>query len=390
MARRHIKLSSLLNLTNTQIAFRSKNDSDLRKSYWLFRLMGHPWLVGMGATCLQIALKLRLPVEPLVKATLFGQFCGGESIEKCRPTIQRLSAEGIGTILDYSVEGRNEEEGLDETQKEVLRTIEEARANLAIPFAVFKLTGIMRFDLLANPQPGEEWDRAVERLEGIAEAAKKAQVALLIDAEETWIQGTIDRLVEDLMCRYNRERALIFNTVQMYRIDRLAYLDKLLQEAKQQGYLLGLKVVRGAYLEKERARAAEKGYPSPLQPDKSSTDRDYNAAITWCLKNADRVSVCAGTHNDRSTLVLVDGLAAQGIDRSDTRFWFAQLLGMSDHLSSNLASEGYRVAKYVPYGPVAEMVPYLTRRAQENTSIQGQSSRELRLIASELQRRKLK
>jgi proline dehydrogenase len=326
-------------------------------------------------------------VESLVKSTLFGQFCGGENIPTCRPTIERLKAAGIGTILDYSVEGTTQETDLDKTQNEILRTIEEARQNPAIPFAVFKVTGIMRFDLLAHPTPGEEWDRAIRRLEAIAEAAQRAQVAVLIDAEESWIQDTIDSLVEGLMRRYNKNRALLFTTVQMYRVNRLTYLESLLEKAKAEGFYLGLKIVRGAYLEKERERAARLGYPSPLQPTKVATDEDYDAALAWSLKNADRVSVCAGTHNEKSTLFLAEGLAAEKIPRSDTRFWFAQLLGMGDHLSYNLASEGYRVAKYVPYGPVSEMVPYLTRRAQENTSIRGQSSRELQLITSELSRR---
>jgi proline dehydrogenase len=376
-----------LNFKNTAIAFHSKSDLELRKSYWLFRLLGFPWLVKLGAALVRVALRLHLPVESLVKSTLFGQFCGGENIPTCRPTIERLKAAGIGTILDYSVEGTTQETDLDKTQNEILRTIEEARQNPAIPFAVFKVTGIMRFDLLAHPTPGEEWDRAIRRLEAIAEAAQRAQVAVLIDAEESWIQDTIDSLVEGLMRRYNKNRALLFTTVQMYRVNRLTYLESLLEKAKAEGFYLGLKIVRGAYLEKERERAARLGYPSPLQPTKVATDEDYDAALAWSLKNADRVSVCAGTHNEKSTLFLAEGLAAEKIPRSDTRFWFAQLLGMGDHLSYNLASEGYRVAKYVPYGPVSEMVPYLTRRAQENTSIRGQSSRELQLITSELSRR---
>ncbi len=380
----------MLNLSDTQVAFQTKTDRELKKSYWLFRLLGQPWLVSSGAVAMQWGLRLRLPLESFIKATLFGQFCGGESIDDCHSTIDRLSRSGIGTILDYSVEGRSEEAGLDDTQAEILRTIEEAKRNPAIPFAVFKVTGVVRFGLLERPKAGAEWDRAVARLEGIAQAAQKAGVPVLVDAEETWIQDTIDRLVEGLMARFNQERALIFTTVQMYRTDRIDYLKRLLEDAKTREFHLGLKVVRGAYLEKERARAEENLVPSPVHATKEATDRDYDAAIEWCLENSDRVSLCAGTHNDQSTLLLAQSMESRGLSRDDKRFWFAQLLGMSDHLTSNLAAQGYRVAKYVPYGPVAEMIPYLTRRAQENTAIRGQSSREFSLIASELQRRKLR
>lgn len=378
----------MLDINNTQTAFSSKNNAELRKSYWLFQLISHPWLVGVGGFFLRIAMKLHLPVEPIIRQTIFWQFCGGESIAACRPVIAKLHQHRIGTILDYSVEGREQEQGLEETKQELLRTIQEARGNPSIPFTVFKVTGIARFGLLEKPDGSEEWKRAVRRLREIGLAAKAANVRVLIDAEESWIQDTIDSLVQDLMAELNTEKAVVFNTAQMYRHDRLAYLGRALAHAREKDYFLGLKIVRGAYLEKERDRAAAKGYPSPLYPDKAATDQGYDDALRLCIQNLDRITLCAGTHNDRSTLLLAELMKAGGIAKWDPRVWSAQLLGMSDHLSYNLAAEGFNVAKYVPYGPVREMVPYLMRRARENTSIQGQTSRELRLLKLELGRRR--
>jgi proline dehydrogenase len=337
---------------------------------------------------MRLALKLHLPIEPLVRQTVFWQFCGGENIEACRPTIARLHHDGVGTILDYSVEGSSEETSLDATCRELLRTIEEAYGNPAIPFTVFKVSGIIRFGLLEKPDGSDEWKRGVARFHKLGAAAEKAGVRLLVDAEETWIQDTIDSLAEELMAKINTRIAIAFNTVQMYRHDRLAYLDRAIAHAKKGGYQLGLKIVRGAYLEKERERAQSNGYPSPLYADKNATDEAYNEALRVCIGALNGLALCAGTHNDRSTLLLAELMERNGISKSDSRVWFAQLLGMSDHLSYNLAAAGYNVAKYVPYGPVREMIPYLTRRARENTSIKGQTSRELRLITQEIKRRK--
>jgi proline dehydrogenase len=378
----------LLDLTNTKIAFRSKSNGDLRRSFWLFQLISHPGLVALGAFFMRIALILRLPVEPFIRMTIFRQFCGGETIEECRPTIALLGQHGIGTILDYSVEGKDEESGLDETKREILRTIEEASRNPTIPFTVFKMTGIIRFSLLEKPDQSEEWKRGIARFEEICEASARTKVKLLIDAEESWIQGTIDHLAEEMMEKHNKEKAIVFHTLQMYRTDRLIYLSQLLGQSQAKKYFLGLKIVRGAYMEKERDRARDLGYPSPIHESKESTDDDYDEALRFSLENIDRISLCAGTHNDRSTKLLSELMHAKGLKKNDPRIYFSQLLGMSDHLSFNLAAQGHNVAKYVPYGPVRAMVPYLTRRARENTSIRGQTSRELRLITAELQRRK--
>lgn len=345
-------------------------------------------MVAVGSQLLKVALFLRLPISPIVRATIFWQFCGGESIEECKPTIERLKRDRVGTILDYSVEGKSTERGLDETLAELLRTVDVARGNPTIPFTVFKASGIIRMGLLEKPDNSEEWKRGVARFDKLCQAAAEAGVRLLVDAEETWIQDTIDQMTEDRMAKLNTKTAILFNTVQMYRQDRLNYLQENIAKAKAGNYILGLKIVRGAYLEKERDRAIEMNYPSPLYETKQKTDQAYDEALKICVNEFPTVEICAGTHNDRSTQLLAQLMLDRKITKSDDRIWFAQLLGMSDHLSYNLASEGFNAAKYMPYGPVKEMIPYLTRRARENTSISGQTSRELRLITQEIKRRR--
>lgn len=386
-----------IDLQDTRIAFADKNDRDLWQAYWLFRIIGNPTLSGAGQAFTKAAMALHLPISGLVKATIFRQFCGGETIDESLATAAKLARSGIGTILDHSVEGADDEGALDHTVEEVLRTIAVAKGRTDIPFCVFKPTGIARVEILEkvsakatlSADEQAEWQRAQARMARICAAAAEAGVPTLVDAEESWIQDAIDELVAAMMERYNTQRALIYNTVQLYRHDRLAFLKRSTEEARAKGYQLGVKLVRGAYMEKERERAAEKGYRDPIQPDKTACDRDYDEALRWCVSNVDRVSIVAGTHNEQSSLLLARLMNEHGIAHDDTRIWFSQLLGMSDNISYNLAASGYRVAKYVPYGPVKEVLPYLIRRAAENTSVKGQTGRELGLILAERRRRKV-
>ena len=385
----------MLSFDNTEIVFRNKSDKELKKAYLLFKIVGNPFMVKMGKIFAKPALYIGF--KRLIKNTIFKQFCGGETIEECKKTIDQLARFNIGTILDYSVEGETSEENLDATKKEIIATTKIAKGNKHIPFCVFKVTGVARFDLLEKVSEGitlagkekTDWDKAVQRVDEICKAAFEADTPIFIDAEESWIQPAIDDLAYTMMRRYNGQRAIVYNTYQLYRHDRLEYLQTDLSLAEKGNYFIGAKLVRGAYMEKERKRASEKNYKSPIQPDKSSSDEDFNAALELCVKNIHRISICAGTHNEESSLKLTGLMKQNNIDPSDTRIYFAQLLGMSDHISYNLADAGYNVAKYVPYGPVKEVLPYLIRRAQENTSVKGQTGRELSLIIKERERRKL-
>jgi proline dehydrogenase len=386
----------MISFHNTETAFRHKSNNDLRRASQLFSVISNPRLVSLGNSLAIFGLKIGLPIKGIIKATLFKQFVGGETIEDCEKTIRQLHQYGVGTILDYSVEGKSDEETFDACTAEILRTIDKAKGNPAIPFSVFKVTGLGPFELLeavnANEALGVEdqaaFDRLKKRVEKICSHAFASDVRIFVDAEDSWIQNVIDHLAEEMMAKFNRKKAIVFNTIQMYRHDRLAYLRKVTDGAKSGNYFLGLKVVRGAYMEKERARAAEMNYPDPIQPTKAATDTDYNIAIKFCIQNLDVISFCAGTHNEDSCMLLVNEMQKSNVTKNDERVWFAQLLGMSDHISFNLSSEGYHVGKYVPYGPVKELIPYLSRRAQENTSVKGQTGRELSLIKTELERRK--
>jgi len=387
----------MLDFTNTEIAFGPKKPKDLKRAYWLFKVVSYPWIVKLGKRLTPLLLKLRFPIKGLIKATIFRQFCGGETIEECTERIDELGKFGVGTILDYSVEGKTSDEDFEHTAQIIISTIEKAKNSENIPFAVFKVTGIGRFDLLeiaseekttANEQVLHEIGAVKERFERICTAAAQHGVRLFIDAEETWIQPVLDAWTWEMMCRYNQERAIIYNTVQMYRHDRLAFLQRQLARVQAAGIVYGVKLVRGAYMEKERDRAAAMGYPSPIQPDKASTDRDYNEALKFIVENQQHFAVCAGSHNEESSMLLTELMAQNQLKPGNERFYFAQLLGMSDHISYNLSNAGYKVAKYVPFGPVKEVLPYLLRRADENTSVAGQTGRELGLISSELRRRK--
>jgi proline dehydrogenase len=383
---------------DTAVAFAAKSDAELLRMYTLFAAMNNNQLVKTGGTLVQRAFKWGLPVKFLVKPTIFRHFCGGENLLECNEAIQKLGEANIGTILDYSVEGENNENSFDRTAKEILATIEKAHGSKNIPFSVFKVTGIADSAILEKIQAKEEltpteekaFARAYARMDTICQRAHQHKVALFVDAEESWFQETIDNLTYEMMAKYNRESAIIYNTYQLYRHDRLDVLKRDYQNAVEDNYYLGAKLVRGAYMEKEARRATEKGYENPINPTKEASDQLFNDALTFCIEHLDRIAICAGTHNEDSSYLLMDLMAQHNIPPSDKRVYFAQLYGMSDNLSYNLAHGGYNVAKYVPYGPVEAVIPYLLRRAEENTAIAGQSSREFNLIKKERERRKKK
>jgi len=386
-----------LSFDNTAIAFESKTDKALKKADFLFSSMGKPWLVKLGGAVTPLALKLRLPIKGLIKNTIFSQFCGGETMQEAAQTAAALSKYHVGVALDYGVEAMEGEENYDKAVPEFIRAIEYAAGNKSIPFIAIKVTGFARFTLLEKLHMGlpltteekQEFGRVEARILMIASAAAKNKIGLLIDAEESWIQQPVDDLTDSLMARFNNENVIIYNTFQLYRHDRLAYLQKSFDKAQQGGYLLGAKLVRGAYMEKERRRAAEMGYPSPIQPSKEATDQDYDAAVRFCMERLDRLGVFIGTHNEASSMLAASLMDKQNIPHQHPHVSFSQLYGMSDNITFNLAHAGYHVSKYLPYGPVQDVMPYLLRRAQENTSISGQVGRELGLIRRELKRRAL-
>jgi proline dehydrogenase len=389
-----------LSFENTAIAFKGKDDAALRRSYWLFKLIGNPSLVRIGGTLTNFALGIGFPIGWLIKNNIFSQFCGGETVEECKAASARLADYGIGTILDYSVEGKEKESDFDATADEIIRTIEAAKGNPHIPFCVFKVTGVARFELLErqnevvrgtltqlSEKDQAEWNRVVQRVLRICQAAYHADQRIFIDAEDSWIQDAIDALCHDMMEKFNHQAPIVYNTVQLYRHDRLEFLKNAHAWARERGLHYGVKLVRGAYMEKEGKRAAEMGYPNPIQPSKAATDNDFNAGVRYCLDNLQNMALCCGSHNEESSMLLAQWMEERGVVKNDNRVAFAQLFGMSDHISYNLADAGYNVVKYLPYGPIKEVMPYLLRRAQENTSVKGQTSRELGLILKERKRR---
>ncbi|WP_259067100.1 proline dehydrogenase family protein [Mucilaginibacter sp. X4EP1] len=386
-----------LSFENTEIAFKHSSNTDLKRAYWLFRVINVNFLVKIGPPITNFAIKIGLPIKGLIKATIFKHFCGGETIRECEKTIQSLHEGNVGTILDYSIEGEDDEQVFDNTRDEILRTIRRAAKDKSIPITVFKITGVGRFSLLEKldaktsltDEEQAEWKKVQDRVFAICEKAFASGIPVMIDAEETWIQNTIDQLALDMMHQFNKEKAIVYNTYQLYRHDKLASLKADHKVAAKEGFILGAKLVRGAYMEKERKRAEEKGYPSPIQPDKQSADRDYDAALDYSTDHINQVAFVAGTHNEDSCRLLAELLDKKGIDHKNAHVYFSQLLGMSDNLSFNLANARYNVAKYVPYGPIKAVLPYLFRRAQENTAIAGQMSRELSLIVKEVKRRRL-
>lgn len=384
-----------MDFNNTEIAFSNKSNADLTRSYWLFKIIGWNWLIKIGPSLLKIFMPLWIPI-PIIKATIFKQFCGGESINECEEKINELSQLNVKTILDYSVEGMEEEKVFDENLQEALAAIKKANGNPNIPFCVFKPTGFGKFALLQKVNEKKalskneqaEFDRAVNRIDIICAEGHKINQPIFIDAEESWIQNTIDDIVLDLMRKYNKKKALVYNTAQMYRWDRIAYLKELNTIAEKENFFIGVKLVRGAYIEKERERAEKMGYRDPMQKTKKDTDRDYNESVKYCIENINKIAFCCATHNEKSSMLLIQLMQQHNISLTDERVYFAQLLGMSDHISNNMGRAGYNVAKYVPYGPVKDVTPYLIRRAEENTSVAGQTGRELSLIKTEKQRRK--
>jgi proline dehydrogenase len=384
-----------LSFENTEIAFKHLSNPSLIRTYWVFRLINNNFLVKIGPRLTNFAIKIHLPIKGLIKATIFKQFCGGESITECNNTIKNLNKGGVGTILDYSVEGEDDELVFDETCDEIIKTIDRATQDRAVPITVFKVTGVGRFGLLEKLDAGTEltsveqaeWEKVRQRVHRICSRASQAGIPVMIDAEETWIQKTIDGLALAMMRAFNKEKAIVYNTYQIYRHDKLASLKADFEGAEREGFILGAKLVRGAYMEKERKRASEMGYPSPIQSDKQSTDRDYDEALRFVVDHLNGIALVAGTHNEQSCRLLATLLAEKNIDLKHPHVYFSQLLGMSDNLSFNLSDAGFNVAKYVPYGPVEAVLPYLFRRAEENTAIAGQMSRELSLIVKERKRR---
>lgn len=383
---------------NTKVAFALKSDTELERAYFLFKMIDSEPLVRIGTAVTNFALKAHLPVERLIRATVFDHFCGGTTEEDCLTVVDKMYIKGVSSVLDYSVEGKEEEEQFDAALKMTLKTIEFAKKREAIPFAVFKPTGFGRLGLyekLGEKQPltleeQKEWNRVVARFDKVCKAAYDNNVALLIDAEESWMQDAADDLVTEMMRKYNKEGAIIFNTLQLYRWDRMDYLKKLHEQAKAEGFYIGMKLVRGAYMEKENKRAEEKGYPTPICESKEATDKNYDAVVEYMMAHIDRMAIFAGTHNELSSYKLMELMDSKGVLKNDNRIWFGQLYGMSDNISYNLAAHGYNVAKYLPFGPVRDVMPYLIRRAEENTSVAGQTSRELNLLKTERKRRKLK
>jgi len=393
-----ISQKNAVDFTNTEFAFSNKSDKALKKAYRLFSMMNKPTLVGIGSSLGALAVKWNLPfTKSIVKSTIFEQFCGGETLAESQDTISMLADNNCWSILDYGAESKSSKEDLDNTVQEVFKAIDFASSNAAVPVVSTKITSLVANEILIKKDAKEsltsdeeqQYIELCDRLDKICSRAADREVAVFVDAEETWMQDTIDLLTIEMMEKYNKARVFVYNTYQMYRHDRLAALHKDYDHAKANGYILGAKIVRGAYMEKERERATEMGYPSPIQKDKASTDRDYNSAIRFCIDNIDVIASCAATHNLESNYLQANLIAEKGIRKDHYHLNFCQLMGMSDYITFNLAKGGYNVAKYVVYGPVKDVVPYLIRRANENTSIMGEASRELKLIKTEMDRRKL-
>lgn len=382
-------------LYDTEKAFAGKNYKELKHSWWLFRLISKPVAVKVLTALTSLGIKIGLPIKGLIKSTIFRQFCGGESLEESTAVIKKLERSNVKTILDYSVEGKDDPNEFRRTADEVIRIIRLAHQDKAIPYTCIKVTGLVSSVLLEKKtaqipfsiQESHAWESFILKLENIFEEAARNEVPVYIDAEESWLQGAIDELAEAYMKRYNINRFVVLTTLQMYRHDRLAYLYSLVSDARKHGYRLGIKLVRGAYMEKESKRATEKNYPNPIHKAKSETDADFDRALEICLDNIDLIMLCAGTHNEASTLRLVELMKKKNLPNGHPHVFFSQLYGMSDHISFNLAHLGYNVTKYLPYGPIKSVIPYLVRRAQENTAISGQMSRELMLLSQEKTRR---
>lgn len=397
-----------ISFENTQVAFASKTNKELKKARFVFASMGKEWLVKLGLKLTPWALKLGLPVKGLIRETIFTQFVGGETLQETSAVANKLGKYQVQVILDYGVEGKEGEENFDEARDVFIHAIQYASTQHNIPFMSVKLTGYARFELLQklnenavysdiiegkvaleklNESEKEEWKRVVKRLEVICEAAKNNEIGVLIDAEESWIQDPVDALAMQMMQNFNLGKAIVYNTAQLYRIDRLQYIKDSCRFANENNFKLGMKVVRGAYMEKERSRALELNYPSPIKINKHATDDGFNAAIEFCVNPENDVYIVLGSHNEYSNLKATELMNKFGIPLNDQRIHFSQLYGMSDNITFNLAKAGCLVSKYLPFGPINDVIPYLMRRAQENSSVAGQTGRELSLINAELKRR---
>ncbi|MEJ1221996.1 proline dehydrogenase family protein [Sediminicola sp. 1XM1-17] len=382
---------------NTATAFALKTDSELERAYFLFKMIANEPLVRIGSAVTNFAIKAHLPVEGLIRATVFDHFCGGVNEKDCLPLIEKMYDKGVSSVLDYSVEGKDVENQFDFAYEKIMEILNFVKEKDSIPYAVFKPTAFGRFAIYQKIGEGktlteaesQEWQRIINRFDKVCKKAHDMDVALLIDGEESWMQDAADSLVEDMMMKYNKEKPIVFNTLQMYRWDRMDYLKKMHQKALDQNFKVGFKVVRGAYMEKENERAEEKGYPTPICPSKKATDENFDAAIAYIVDHLDVIALFSGTHNELSCYKLMELMEKKNIAKNEPNIWFGQLYGMSDNISFNLAAHGYKVAKYLPFGPVRDVMPYLIRRAEENTSVSGQTTRELTLLKKERTRRKI-
>ncbi|MCG9899669.1 MAG: proline dehydrogenase family protein [Hydrotalea sp.] len=391
-----------ISFDNTEVAFAYKSDKELKKARFLFSTMAFPWFVKLGTRLTPFIMKTGLPVHGIIRNTIFKQFVGGESLQETAQVADLLSKFGVQIILDYGVEGKQTEEGFDETTEEFLKVVEYASSRNNIPFISIKVSGMARQQLLEtlngaprlrsgihdHEEEEREWDMVRERMYAICELAKEKGVGVLVDAEESWMQDPIDRLTMEMMEIFNKDNVVVYNTIQLYRHDRLNFLKLSHSIAQQNGFKLGLKLVRGAYMEKERERAQKMGYPSPIHKNKEAVDNDFNAGVSYCLENINSIGLIVASHNEESHLLAMEAMENLGIKPTHPHIHFSQLYGMSDTITFNLAKSGFQVSKYLPFGPIREVIPYLMRRAQENSSVAGQTGRELGLITQELQRRK--
>ena len=399
----------VISFDNTEYAFAYKSDKELKKAQFLFSSMGYESLVKIGTRLTPWAIKVGLPIKGLIRNTIFKQFVGGETLEETAKVADKLEEFGVQVILDYGVEGKEGEDNFDHATNEFIRVIRYAATQHNMPFMSIKVTGFARFALLEkldaastdksgfegrvhtevlNDEEKAEWARVVARMERIIKAASENKVSVLVDAEETWIQDPVDAITMQMMAIYNKQRPVVYNTVQLYRHDRLQFLKDSFAQAQKQGFILGAKLVRGAYMEKERKRAGEMNYTSPIQPNKEASDRDYNAGVDFAIDHIDRIALIVASHNEYSNLRTTQLLDQKKIPHNHPHVHFSQLYGMSDNITFNLAKAGFSVSKYLPFGPIGDVVPYLMRRAQENSSVSGQTGRELGLIRKEMQRRK--
>ena len=383
-------------LDNTKNGFILKSNFELKKAYFLFKVISSRTLTNLGKNILELSLKLKLPVLFIVRATVFRQFCSGENLQESFKTVKKLNDKNVKSYLHYSVEGLENEKNYDDSLKEVIRSIEFAASKNILDFTVFKPTAIASSGILNKVTEEKElsdfekglYDRIVDRFDIICKTAFENQIKILVDAEESWFQGAIDDIVLNMMIKYNKQSTIVFNTSQMYRHDRLKYLNELKKLSIENSFHVGVKLVRGAYIEKENKRAKKHNYKSPICESKDATDVNFNEGAKFILSNLDNFSLFCGSHNEKSIYDILDIMKEGKMQKNNPKIWFGQLYGMSDNISFNLAEEGYNVIKYLPFGPIKEVIPYLIRRAEENTSVKGQTSRELQLIKRELKRRR--